>query len=259
MSNSRTTEARLRLTKRLPVPSSGRGRRIAAQVVILLVLFIIFGLPELIEVLDTPDTIIASMLRHSVVALPILLLVAEEAGVPLPLPGDVVIAYIGFRASRGAIPYPVAFVALQAAVLGGASLLYYMSSRWGEKLVAKVGRFMHLNPDHLRSAERQFQTHGAWFIIVGRHIPGFRIPITVFCGISHVRYRLFLVSTFISTTFWIVFWLIVGSRLGPKTVHLLHGHHWYTIFIPIAVMVAGALIVRSVMQVRTARAAREAS
>jgi hypothetical protein len=79
-----------------------------------------------------------------------------------------------------------------AAILAGASALYCLSSRWGQALVQKLGKFMHISEDRLRSTERRFQTHGPWFIIIGRHIPGMRVPITVFCGIARVRYRLFL-------------------------------------------------------------------
>jgi len=105
-------------------------------------------------------------------------------------------------------------------------------------------------------AARHFQTHGPWFIIIGRHIPGLRVPITVFCGISQVRYRLFLASTMVSVVFWIAFWLLVGAHLGPKTVHLLHGGHWYTILIPLGMMLGAVLIVRTVMRFRTIPVAR---
>ncbi|GAC1325974.1 MAG: hypothetical protein NVS2B16_08130 [Chloroflexota bacterium] len=208
-------------------------------------------LPFIVELLDTPDALIATLLRHSALIVPFCLLAAEEAGVPLPVPGDVVIAYLGYRAATGAVSYPLAFVALLAGILLGSSVLYALSSRWGQSLITRLGRYMHLSEDSLASAERRFRTHGAWFIIVGRHIPGLRIPITVFCGVSQVRYRLFLASTFVSVVFWIAFWLFVGSRLGPQALHLLHGSHWYTVLIPVGVMVAVVLIIRTVMQVRT--------
>jgi len=226
-----------------------------AHVMAILALFLIFVVPELIDVLDTPDTIIASLLRHSAIIVPFLLLAAEEGGVPLPVPGDVIIAYVGYRAFQGAIPYPLAFVGFLAAILAGASTLYCLSSRWGQALVQKLGKFMHISEDRLRSAERRFQTHGPWFIIIGRHIPGMRVPITVFCGIARVRYRLFLASTVVSVVFWIAFWLVVGTNLGSKTVHLLHGGHWYTILIPLGIMLGAVLIVRTVMRFRTMREA----
>ncbi|GAC1445790.1 MAG: hypothetical protein NVSMB52_08330 [Chloroflexota bacterium] len=225
------------------------------QIAVLLSLLLLFVLPEMIEVLDGPDTIVTSLLRHSALFIPFILLAAEEAGVPLPVPGDVIIAYIGFRAFQGAIPYPVAFIGFLVAILLGASLLYWLSSRWGQALVRKLGRFMHISDERLQAAERRFRTHGAWFIIVGRHIPGLRVPITVFCGISEVRYRLFMVSTFVSVVFWIGFWLVLGARLGPKTVHLLHGGHWYTVLIPALILLVAVLLIRKVMQFRTTRTA----
>jgi membrane protein DedA with SNARE-associated domain len=217
---------------------------------VLVALILLFLLPFVVDLLDIPDALVDAILQRSALAVPFALLAGEEAGVPLPVPGDVVIAYIGYRAAHGAVSYPLAFVALMAAVLVGSSILYYASSRWGQALVTRLGKYMHLSEAHVLSAERRFQAHGPWFIIIGRHIPGLRIPITVFCGISQVSYRLFLASTTVSVVVWIAFWLMVGSRLGKQAVHLLHSPHWYTLLIPIAVMGAVVLTVRAIMRVR---------
>src|SRR5260370_41962356 len=50
-----------------------------------------------------------------------LVIYLEELGVPLPAPGDAAIAYGGYLATTGAIPYPLAYLAVEAgAVLGSA-------------------------------------------------------------------------------------------------------------------------------------------
>lgn len=238
---------REQLPARSPQPLWKRRR---ARVAVIAVLLLVILLPLLAELLEVPDVLSVSMLRRSGIAAPFILLAGEEAGVPLPIPGDILIAYVGYRASTGVVSFPVAFGALLAAVLVGSSFLYYVSSRWGVMLVERLGRYLHVSEERLASAERRFQAHGAWFIIIGRHIPGLRIPITIFCGVSGVRYPLFLASTVVSVVFWIAFWLIVGTRLGRKTVHLLQGARWYTVLIPLGIVLGAVLVVRIVTRVR---------
>ncbi len=159
---------------------------------------------------------IESIFTHQGVLVPILLLAIEESGIPLPIPGDVMIAYSGYNVSRGLLGYSTALIALMASVLLGSSILYWLSSKWGNTIVFKFGRFLHLHPEKLLVVEKNFKKYGPWVIIFGRHIPGFRIPITVFAGMSGIKYRSFILSTFISTIFWVIFYLNLGIKLGHR-------------------------------------------
>src|SRR5579872_2950629 len=170
--------------------------------------------------LDPLTDWILMLLKHQSVIAPIFLLTLEEAGIPLPVPGDLVIAYTGYEISQNRIAYFSAFILLLIAILIGSSILYALSLRYGDKLVRKVGKYIHLDDDKLTKVEEYFNKYGALVIIFGRHIPGFRIPITVFAGMSKVTYKKFLSSTFISVIFWIIIYLQIGKNLGPKTISL---------------------------------------
>lgn len=155
---------------------------------------------------------------------PVLLLIAEEAGVPLPVPGDMLIAYVGYEASRGYISYALAFILFLGSALLGSSLLFYLSSRFGHKLVMKVGKFLDIDEKKVTFIEDKFKKYGPWVIIVGRHVPGFRIAVTIVSGMSKVTYKVFILSTFISSCVWVVFYLWLGSKIGPKVIHLFEQH-----------------------------------
>ena len=69
-----------------------------------------------------------------------LVILAEEAGVPLPIPGDLFIAAMGFMAQRGGAAFlPTAAVVTTATVLG-ASILYLVSRHAGRPLLVRVAR-----------------------------------------------------------------------------------------------------------------------
>ncbi len=183
--------------------------------------------------LEALEDTIGAFLIHQAVFAPFLLLFIEESGIPLPIPGDVYLAFTGYQVSKGSLPYWGAFAMLLIAVLAGSSILYFISAKWGTLLVDKIGIYLHLNQKKLKEVEKDFKKYGVFLIIFGRHIPGFRIPITVFSGISGVPYPTFIISTFISVVFWIAFYLALGERVGKNVIKHFHATPAYFLLISI--------------------------
>lgn len=152
------------------------------------------------------------------------LLFIEEAGVPLLVPGDVWVMYVGHRVAAGDIEWWVALITFVATVTLGASVLFLLARRGGERLLAAVRRPLHLTDSNLARAEGWFQRYGPLAIIFGRHIPGLRIPVTVAAGIFRVRYPVFAISVAISTAIWAGAFLVVGAVLGDRAKELLRPH-----------------------------------
>jgi len=183
---------------------------------------------------------------HQAPLAPVFLLLLEEAGIPLPIPGDVYLAFMGYQVSQGKIPYLVAFLMILFSVLVGSSILYFISKRWGNQIILRVGKYIHLNEHKVLIVEKYFKRYGILVIIFGRHIPGFRVPVTFFAGISGVPYTTFILSTFISVVFWIALYLSIGEKLGKKVLHLFHTNPYaYLLFsIPFLIFIVSMLYVR---------------
>ncbi len=196
--------------------------------------------------IDTIADSIKYLLSHQAVIGPLLLLIIEESGIPLLIPGDVIIAYTGYNITRGRLSYWVALAIIMASVLIGSSILFWLSSRWGNFIIMKFGNFLHLHPERLLKVEKYFKKYGPWVIIFGRHIPGFRIPITVFAGMSGISYKSFILSTFASTILWVIFYLDVGMKLGRKVNTLLRISAFHTdlLIILLILLVVGVFIYR---------------
>ncbi|HUD44758.1 MAG TPA: DedA family protein [Patescibacteria group bacterium] len=194
---------------------------------------------------DHLEDLIVAFLANQIFLAPILLLFIEEAGIPLPT-SDFVIAYTGYEVARGRISFAIAFLILLIADLAGASILYYLCSHYGASVIHKFGKYIDLDEEKLTTVEKQFRKYGVWAIIFGRHITGFRLPITIFAGISEITYPTFIISTFISVVIWITFYLIIGERLGPKTVQLVHANLWYLVLLilPIIISITPFLLLR---------------
>jgi membrane protein DedA with SNARE-associated domain len=162
-------------------------------------------------------------LENQVLFAPLAMIFMEEAGIPLPLT-DLIIIYIGYQISRGHISYWWAYAIVMIADLLGASFLYFLASKYGHKLIFKVKKYIDLDTNKLNKFEHLVKKYGPFSIIIGRHLPGFKVPTTAFSGLSKVPFITFLFSTFLSMIFWVPLYLSIGQKLGPRTVHLFRTH-----------------------------------
>jgi membrane-associated protein len=184
----------------------------------------------------------------------LVLLYIEESGVPLPVPGDVYVLYLGNLTKGSAGLLFAAWLAIIAVVVAGSSNLYLISRRWGPRLVEHpLARAFHIEPEGLEKAGRWFNRWGILAVVFGRHVPGFRVPITVVAGTLGFPYRLFAPAVAVSTGIWARVFLYLGARFGHAASGLLGRHSW--IYIVGAVVVVGLVLfflARLVMASRTA-------
>jgi len=195
------------------------------------------------QAIDTVQHFITS----NVILAPLALLFIEECGLPLPVPGDAILAYTGYRLSLSPHGPAIweAFVAAQLSVLAGATVLFFLSRRWGQIIILKLGKFIFLEEKHIRKAEQLFRKWGIWAIIFGRHIPGLRIPVTIFAATSGVKYYVFLLGTFISTSVWITLYLVIFKQVG-SAFHSEIQHYVGLTTAAIVAIVAGFILLHLV-------------
>lgn len=228
-----------------------------ATVVGLLVFAILEG--DLPEVFGHGASAVGHLLRRFGLVAAFGLLYIEESGVPMPMPGDVFVMYIGHHAARSLLTGLAAWLGLIAVVVMGASNLYWISARWGRSLVEhRLAKLLHLNPARVEQAERWFARWGVWTLVVGRHIPGLRVPLTVAAGIFRVRYRVFVASVAISTAVWAGFFMTLGAVFGGRIAHLLAIHREGYVVLPAVVVLAFCVYLLILLR-RTASAGKPPS
>jgi membrane protein DedA with SNARE-associated domain len=153
------------------------------------------------------------------------LLYIEESGIPLPAPGDVFVMYVGAHVPRNLASWVVAWLGLVGVVVLGATNLFFISKRFGRRLAeGRFGEAVHLSAERLRRAEGWFNRYGVVAIIFGRHIPGFRVPITVAAGVLKISYPVFAASVAVSTAIWAGVVMIIGINFGPRMEAFLNLH-----------------------------------
>jgi membrane protein DedA with SNARE-associated domain len=163
------------------------------------------------------DQTIADLLRRDGYLVGFVLIYIEESGIPLFIPGDAFLLYVGHRLPHN---FPVLFAAwlgFTLAVTLGATNLYLLARRYGRRLLEhRIARFLELTPERLNRAEVWFGRWGPWTLIFGRHIPGFRVPLTVAAGILKLHYSIFAISVAVSSAAWAGVFLLLGVLFGES-------------------------------------------
>lgn len=151
-----------------------------------------------------------------------ILVLLEEAGIPLPVPGDTLVMLAAARRHEG-IWYSATVITLASiAVFAGSSILFELVRRGGRPFVARYGKYIRLNQRRLDGLERWFTRYGSIALIVGRIIPGLRIPITVVAGLSGITYRQYAPRAGVAAVIWSVFFYWLGGFIN-REIQLVAG------------------------------------
>ena len=154
------------------------------------------------------------------------LIFVKEAGVPIPVPGDLVVLGAGVAASRGQLDPLAALVLLVAAsIVGGAIQYGLLRSVARPTLLGLLGR---LGPaDRIDRQTERLRRSGARSVAVARLTPGVRIVAIAASALAGIPAAAFVAglavgnSLFMAAHFGLGFVLgepilaIVGSTLGP--------------------------------------------
>lgn len=161
--------------------------------------------------------------QHSYLAV-FALIYIEESGVPLFIAGDAFLLYVGHRLPDNLLIFLAAWLGFTLAVTLGATNLYFIARRYGRRLVEhRLAGWLHLTPARLDRAHRWFERWGPWALIVGRHIPGLRVPLTVAAGILMLPYRVFAISVAVSSSAWAATFLVLGALFGDSIERSIRG------------------------------------
>ena len=191
---------------------------------------------------------------HGVYA--VFLLMAIDA--VFPAASELVMVYAGALAS-GAFPSQHvvlfghqidsggwAFVTMALAgtlgYLAGAIVGWWIGRRGGRPFVERHGRVLHLGPDRLARAERWFDRHDRWAVLLGRITPVVRSFVSIPAGVFEMPFWPYLWLTAIGSAIWAFGLAGIGYAFGSNYERF---HHAFDL-----ALVAGAALVVLYLVVR---------
>ncbi|MBO3802765.1 MAG: DedA family protein [Candidatus Brockarchaeota archaeon] len=142
--------------------------------------------------------------------------------VVMPIPGEIVMPYVGYVAWLSGIgPGGLTMFAL-AGTFGnvlGSSAIYAVGRKGGRAFVSKYGKHF-VSEKNLAKTEDFFKKHGGVAVLIGRVLPGFRTIVSLPAGFFRMRLAPFLAYTSAGSFLWNLGLAYAGYSLGP---------YWYTI------------------------------
>jgi len=120
----------------------------------------------------------------------------------------------------------------------------------GRPLVERRGRLLHLGPERFDRAERWFDRHDRWAVLLGRVTPVVRSFVSIPAGIFEMPLAPYTLFTLVGSALWAFAFAAIGYAVGSNYERF---HHFFDI-----ALVAGAaalvlyLVVRRVSRLKRA-------
>jgi membrane protein DedA with SNARE-associated domain len=169
------------------------------------------------------------------------LLIPMEAGIPIPLPADLVMLLVGERAAAGAVPLWLAVVAFEVVAVVGTAALFLVCRGPGHALVRRVGPRLGLSPARLSRATALVARRGRPALAIGRGTPGLRTITVVAAGGSGLTLRHALPALALGSSVFLQLHLFLGFFFGPLARDALERTRGPAVLV-LVVLVLGAVV-----------------
>ncbi|SCF32961.1 DedA family protein [Micromonospora saelicesensis] len=155
------------------------------------------------------------------------LLVALESIVP-PIPSEIVLALAGFLAHEGKFNVVVVVLAATVGSLVGALVLYWLGAALGEERLKRwLDHIPLVDSDDLEKADKWFERHGRWAVLIGRVVPVVRSLVSVPAGANRMPLGEFILLTTIGSGVWNGLIVGAGYALGSRWQDVERYSDWF--------------------------------
>jgi membrane-associated protein len=143
------------------------------------------------------------------------LLLPMEAGVPIPLPADLVMFTVGERVAAGQFPLWLAVAGFEAIAAVGTTALFVACQGSGHRIIGRYGPRLGLTQARIRQVAAVAGTRGLAGLAAGRATPGLRTLTVVAAGVSGLSRRRALPALILGSSVFLQLHLVLGLLLGP--------------------------------------------
>lgn len=139
-----------------------------------------------------------------------MLMFAKSIGVPIPIPGDIIIIATAARVAQGKFVLWQAFLALLLAVTLGGLIQFWLVRGPGRGFLYRFGRYIGLTTARLDAASTRIQKGGIIALSIAILVPGVRGAAIAASGLANFRLRTFLSGLVIGSTAFLVLHFFLG-------------------------------------------------
>lgn len=162
----------------------------------------------------------------------------KEIGIPIPIPGDLIMLITAAQAAAGSFGLWQGFAALLLAALVGGAIQYLLVRRLGRPFLERFGRYVGLTPPRIESAAATVRKGGVPAVVASLTTPGVRIATVPACGLAELPFPRFLLGVAVGSAVFIGWHFALGYVGGPLVAAVLDALH-----APLLLLVIGLLVV----------------
>jgi membrane protein DedA with SNARE-associated domain len=171
----------------------------------------------------------------------LVVLLPMEAGVPIPLPADLVMFTVGERVAAGKFPLWLAVGGFEVIAVAGTTALFLASRGPAHRIITRFGPRLGLTQARVGRAAAFAETRGRPGLALGRGTPGLRTITVIAAGVSGLSWRRALPALILGSSVFLQVHLVLGLLLGPLAVRAFDQAKGPALA-ALAALVAGTLI-----------------
>jgi membrane protein DedA with SNARE-associated domain len=149
------------------------------------------------------------------------LLLVMEAGVPVPIPGDLVMLLVGEWGAAGAVPLWLALVTLELIAVVGTGTTFLLARGPARALLARAGPRVGLTSARLDRAAALLEHRGRAALAAGRCTPGLRTVTVVTAASARLHPARALPALVLGSSVFLQAHLLLGLLAGAAARQLL--------------------------------------
>jgi membrane protein DedA with SNARE-associated domain len=119
-------------------------------------------------------------------------MLVKAIGVPIPIPGDVILLATAARAAEGKVLFWLAFVALLLALTLGGTLQFLLARGPARSLVIHYGHRLGLTEARLERVAARMRQGGLFGLSLAVLTPGVRTAVVPACGLTRFPIKIFV-------------------------------------------------------------------
>jgi membrane protein DedA with SNARE-associated domain len=164
-----------------------------------------------------PQSVISFITQYGYFSV-FIIIFSMEAGIPNPVPNELVLMFCGYLSIKGVLLLPILFLVAPCADFTGTSILYGIFYFLGKRILRHKPRWFPLSEDSIEKLSEKIAKGGKTKIYFYRLIPFVRGYTSIITGLLQMKPRIFLPIALLSGITWSTFYLITGRLLGPYCI-----------------------------------------
>ena len=177
-------------------------------------------------------------------SLALVLLLPMEAGVPIPLPADLVMFTVGERVAAGRFPLWLAVAGFEIIAVLGTTVLFLACRGPAQRIITRFGPRLGLTEARLRRAAAFAETRGRAGLALGRGTQGLRTLSVIAAGVSGLNGRRALPALIVGSSVFLQLHLVLGLVLGPLADRAFNQARGPALVAAVALVAAGLVFWR---------------